>query len=221
VLPGSTKTFYGMRMTMALTGCIAAIACAGATYWIVDRVVLAPATPTPSSPADVWLAYVVEPRGMARLKPEQATRYLEHLLVRLLSDEAFRNAFASGLRSGAAEEQGAFREHVFDAFKPKLMADIRRYDELKDDAARTVFLDERLLDFKRMELLTGGSKIDKSFADAAGGQAELIKLLLAKTTEEERSLGAAYIRAAVERWNEIKQDEAKRADFEKRLKGQP
>src|SRR5262249_8782886 len=153
---------------------------------------------------EAWVEYVVDAKGLPRREPDAAARTLQDLLVRLLSDAAFRDSFASALRRSTPEEQAAFREHVFDAFKPRLMADIRRFDELQGDA-RTAFLDDRLIDFKRMEMLSRGTKIDKSaFAEAAGDQAALLKLLIAKTTDQERALGAAYIRAAAARWNELR-----------------
>lgn len=197
--------------------CVAALAAVGGAWWAVDALVLTPTTPDAASSADAWVQYVVDPKGLPRRDSGAAVQTLQELLARLLSDANFRDSFASALRRSTPEEQAAFREHVFDAFKPKLMADIRRYHELQGDA-RTAFLDERLVDFKRMEMLSRGAKIDKAaFADAAGDQAALLKLLLTKTTDEERALGAAYIRAAVARWNEIRQEPETLAAFEARL----
>lgn len=216
--PGSTSTFYAARRWLAGAIIVGVIAAAAALWWAIDRLVLTPPTPGPSAAATAWLDYTVSPRGLARLAPDAAVPVLESLLVRVLSDTPFRESFAAELRRASTEDQAAFREHVFDAFKPRLMADVRRYHDLEGDA-RDAFLDDRLIYFKRMELLSRGSKLDKSsIGDAAGEQAALIKLLLEKTTEEERSLGAAYIRAAALHWNEIRQDPDRLAAFEARLK---
>lgn len=221
VIPGSTRTLYIARHAgFALLGLVA-IGLAIAAYWATDRWILAPPAPTDSSAAPVWIDYLVDERGLVRDDASRAAQRLNGLVRRLLADEPFRHDFAACLRRGSAEEQAAFREHVFDAFKPAILADVRRYHELGDDA-RTAFLDERLVAFKRLELLSRGSKIDRaSWADAAGTQAELLKLLAAKTTDEERSLGAAYIRAAAERWNEIRHDPEQLAAFERRLVDAP
>jgi hypothetical protein len=161
--------------------------------------------------------FIVHEKGLPRLSDPQREAFVEQQVRRLVKDPAFRASFLAEYRTSSPEEQKAFRANLFDAFKPIVMRDLRRYREL-DAPARREFLDERIVAYNRMNAFRGEVRISK---DAVGGAApssgEILQLLIDKTTDEERQLGMAYAAALRARVEEILADQELKTKFEARI----
>jgi hypothetical protein len=202
-----------------LTGlaCASPILLLAAVWWLVNAVVLAPAVPDENGSAQQCVAFVVHERGLPRLGVEHQIAFVENSIRRAIEDGAFRNALAATLRRSAREEQVAFRTHVFDALKPRVLREIQDFHRLADPA-RTAWLEARLVDYKRLEMLLRTIRLDEgAFGDAVPDANELLRLVLSKTSEDERQLCLTYLSALSERANEILKEPELRRQFEQRL----
>lgn len=215
--PGDTQAFYRSRRLLLVAGCAAPLLLLGAAWWTIDRFVLTPPRPTLASTADEFVRFLVDAKGLPKLRQAEREALIELHLRKWLAQEDYRSGFASALRRCSDEEREAFKTHTFDAVKPIIMRDVRRFHELDGEARRT-FVDERIVEYHRMASILRGAKVDKSaFGDSLPSSNEVGQLVLAKTTEEERVLGQAFFAALAARQVEIQADEALNAEFLRRI----
>jgi hypothetical protein len=203
-----------MRVALA---CAAPVLVLGAVWLLVTQVLMVPAVPDQSTPADRVAQFIMHPEGLPRLGGERREAFIQQQVRRLVQDEPFRRRFLAEYRVSSPEEQKAFREHLFDAFKPLVMRDIRAFHDLSQ-AERGAYLDDRIVAYNRLNAFWGRAGIVKSdLGPAAPGPDELLGLLLQKTTEQERQMGVAYAAALQARVNEILADPALKQEFETRI----
>jgi hypothetical protein len=197
--------------------CAAPVLALGAVWLLVTQVLMLPAVPDQSTPADRVAQFIMHPKGLPRLDPGPCEAFLQQQARRLVQDEPFRRRFLAEYRVSSLEEQKAFREHLFDAFKPLVMRDIRTFHELSPPQHRA-YLDDRIVAYNRMNSLWGQARIGKSdLGPAAPGPDELLGLLLQKTTEQERQMGMAYAAALQARVSQILADPELKQEFETRI----
>ncbi len=196
---------------------VAPVALLAGVWLLVTQVLLVPRVPGPDTPADYVAQFMMHEKGLPRLKRARAEAFLDQTVIRLLRDSAFRERFLAEYRTASPEEQKAFRENLFDAFKPRFMDDIRGYHD-RPESGRRDYLDQRIVAYNRLSALVGSVKIGR--ADLGSGAPtpdELLQLLVSKTTEKEREQGAAYLAALHARVLEILADPALKAEFEARI----
>lgn len=217
VLPGSTQTFYRARRLIWLAACLVPLLLLGGAWWALNALILTPRAPGATDPAAAWVAYIVHDKGLVQLSAEERERFLKRHTQRWVSEPEYRDQFAVAVRRSTSEERAAFRTHLFDSIKPLVMVHIRSYHALAGDA-RAKFVDERIVEYNRMGSVIGSAKLDKAaFGDALPGSQELMQLLLTRTSDEERALGAAYFAALTARVTEIQNDPALKSEFERRI----
>jgi hypothetical protein len=217
--PGSVKVLYRLRRVLIVAACAAPVLVLGGIWLLVTQVLLVPRVPDATTPAAEVVWFIAHEKGLPRLDQRRFEALLEQQLRRLRQDAAFRAAFVAEYSTSSAEEQKAFRFHLFDAFKPVVMGDIRRFHELRGPA-REQYVDERIVAYNRMAVLWGDLR-DQEIKATIGPtltKDELFELLLEKTTEEERALGAAYAQAVAARVAEILADAALKQEFEARIR---
>jgi hypothetical protein len=186
-------------------------------WWLVNEFVLAPAVPGEDATAQQCVEFVAHAKGLPRLDSQQRIAFVEARMHQAVEDESFRESFVSALRRSTKEERAAFRANLFDALKPRVLRDVHRFHELREEA-RVAWLDERLVDYKRLEMLLRTIRIDKhAFDEDLADSRNLLNLIVAKTTASERSLCLAYLGALGQRATEILRRPELKEQFEQRL----
>lgn len=213
----STTALYRLRPVLVGLACAAPVLVLGGLWLLVTLVLMVPGVPEASAPPDEVVRFIVHEKGLPRLDRPRCEAFLQQQVLRLVRDEPYRGRFAAEYRVSSPEEQRAFREHLFDAFKPLVMDDIRRFHELPE-TARPAYLDERIVAYNRLSKLLSNAQVDKSIAGApADAQADLLSTLMQKTTEQERQMGMAYAQALAGRVAVILADPELKAEFEARI----
>jgi hypothetical protein len=196
---------------------VAPLVALGGVWLLVTEVLLVPAVPEVAAPADRVVEFIVHPKGLLRVARARREAFLKQQALRLVRDEAFRSRFGAEYRVSSPDQQRAFREHLFDAFKPMVMDDIRRFHELPE-AARPAYIDEHIVAYNRLAKMLENVRIEPSLVNTgADTKADLLGLLLQKTTEQERQLATAYAQALAARVATILADPQLKADFEARI----
>ncbi|MBU0637343.1 MAG: hypothetical protein KKB50_00640 [Planctomycetes bacterium] len=215
--PGSIQTFYHSRRVIVLLACVAPLVLLGSIWWLVDVLVLTPSIPDATTAPEKCVSFVAHQKGLPRLGDERREAFLEDQIRRLVEDAGYRDRFVAALRHSDLEEQAAFRAHLFDAFKPLVMRDVRRFHELPDTARRG-FVDGRIVEYNRLSAFFGDVQISKeAFGGALPDPLELQRLLLRKTTAAERAAATEYLTAYAERVQTILADPALKAEFDARV----
>jgi hypothetical protein len=211
--PGSIATFYRARRALVVLAWLAPVLLLAGAWVLVDEVLLAPRIPDEQTPANELLAYIVNSRGLPRLSAERRCTLLEQQARRLLADAALRAQFLAAYRTAGRDEQEAFRVHVFDAFKPLVMRDVRGYSALAADDSRRSFLDQRIVAYGRLAAMWGSARISRRvLGSGAPDTGELLQLVMDRTSADERDAAAAYLKAYAARVGEVLADpELKRA----------
>ncbi len=209
--------FYRSRRFLLIAACAAPLLVLGGAWWAVNAFVLTPRVPTDDAPIDECVRFVVHERGLPRLNERQSASFLEQQTHRLVQHARLRERFATALRRLIPEEQEAFRVHLFDALKPRVLAHVRRFHALQGEAQRR-YLDERIVEYNRAAAYLGQGRMDKSaFGNALPDSSRLTELLLTRTSDEERRLGMTYFAALGKRITEILADPRLKQDFEARI----
>lgn len=217
VHPGSVRTLYRLRRVGLIVACAAPVLALAGIWLLVTQVLLVPRTPDESTPPDVVARYIIHEKGLTQLKGPRCETFLQQQIRRLIRDEPFRKRFLAEYRTASPEEQKAFRTHLFDAFKPLVMRDIRMFQELPEPA-RQEYLDERIVAYNRMNAFVGDVRISKhDLGPAAPGSEEMLQFLMQKTTEEERQAGMAYAAALAVRVQQILAAPELKATMETRI----
>ncbi len=216
VAPDSGRTLYPVRRILLGLALVAPVLVLGGVWWLVTQVLMTPAVPDTTTPADRLARFMAHAQGLPRLNVVEFEAFLKEQMPRLARDDAFHKRFLLEIRTSSPEEQEAFREHLLDAFKPLVMRDVRAFHGLAG-AARAAFVDDRIVDYNRT--LGGELHVNKGdlFGEHAPGSAELLDWLIKKTTEEERQMGIAYIQVLAARVAEILAEPELKAEFEARI----
>lgn len=215
--PSFAARFYRARPILVALACASPLLLLGGLWWAVNAFLLTPGVPDDDASAEECARFIVHEKGLSRLDGDRRDRFLQHHLRRLVQDAALRDRFAAVLRRLTVEEQAAFRAHLFDAFKPHVLSDVRRFHDLQGER-RGGYLDERIVEYNRVAAFLGGARIDKrAFGNALPDPSQMTELLLTKTTEEERELGLAYFGALAERVKQILADPELKREFEARI----
>ncbi len=214
--PRSTVPLYRQRRLWLIVACGAPVLLLVGVYLLVNRVLLVPAVPDAAAPGDQLAAFVMHARGLPRLTQPEREAFLMQQVPRLLRDEPLRSAFLGAIRTASPEDQEAFRNNLFDTFKPILLRDARAYAGL-DAAGRTAFLDERIVAYNRLGAQTDLHVSRHDLGAAAPSADKLLDWLMSKTTEEERRLCIGYGTGLAGRIKDILADEALKAEFERRI----
>jgi len=215
--PTSAARFYRARSILVVLACASPLLLLGGLWWAVNAFVLTPGVPDDDAPAEECVRFIVHEKGLPRLAGERRDRFLQHHLRRLVQDADLRDRFAAALRRLTHEQQAASRAHLFDAFKPHVLADVRRFHDLQGEPRRH-YLDERIVEYNRVAAFLREARIDqRAFGDALPDPGQMTKLLLTKTTEQERELGLAYFAALAERIKQILADLELKREFEARI----
>ncbi|MGE0479312.1 MAG: hypothetical protein AB7Q17_02450 [Phycisphaerae bacterium] len=218
--PGSTATFYRVRRAAWVLAIAAPLVALGAAWWLLSNVLLAPAIPASDTPAADVVAFLTHDKGLPRLTDAERSALIQQHLRRWSADARYRSEFATAVRRSTTEERAAFRRHVFDAFKPLVLTDVRQYHAAAD--AQQDYLDERIVAYNRMTRALGGAGVDRAaLGDALPSSADLMNLVLARTSEAERSLATAYLTALGRRIEQIVADPTLRQEFEARIAADP
>lgn len=219
--PGSTATFYRVRRAAWLLAIAAPLVALAATWWLLSNVLLAPAVPDDHTPAAEVVAFLAHDKGLPRLTDAERDALIRRHLRRWSTDAHYRYEFATAVRRSTTEERTAFRRHVFDAFKPLVLTDVRQYHAANSESQQ-VYLDDRIVAYNRMTRALGGAGVDRAaLGDALPSSTDLMNLVLARTSEEERSLATAYLTALGRRIEQIVADPALRQEFEARIAAAP
>lgn len=197
---------------LVLAGVAPLLAAAG-LWWVVDAWVLAPRIPGATSGGEECVSFVAHEKGLVRLSAERQRRFLDEQRARMLRDVEFRRDVLSALRRAAPDTRAALEGNLLDALKPTLLDDVRRYHALTP-AERPDFLDERLVEYQRFLGAFSGER-----AESAGlfDKQRLTNLILARTSDAERELGAVYVTSLLARQQEIRADADLRRRFELRV----
>jgi hypothetical protein len=214
--PGSTRTLYATRRLGLALLVLVPLLLGGACLWIV-RAVLTPSRISASTPAQGCLDYIVSERGLPTLSPPERESVLELLLSRLAREPELAQQMATALRRSTSEEQKAFKANLYDAIKPRIIANARRYRDLPPPQ-REPFLDEKVVEFKKTEGLLRSIKLDMNALGGGAGDAQAVfNLVTQRTSAEEIAVIKAFLEAAAVRTAQIMADEELRAEFEKKI----
>jgi hypothetical protein len=215
--PSFAARFYRARPLLVALACASPLLVLGGLWWAVNALLLTPGVPDDDASAEECVRFIVHEKGLSRLGDGRRDRFLQHHLRRLVQDAALRDRFAAVLRRLTVEEQAAFRAHLFDAFKPHVLRDVRRFHDLQGEPRRR-YLDERIVEYNRVAAFLQEARIDKrAFGSALPDAGQMTKLLLTRTSEQERELGLAYFGALAERVKQILADPELKRELEARI----
>jgi len=210
---------YRFRRMLVIAACAAPVIVLGGVWLLVTQVLLAPGLPDGTTPPDRVAQFIMHEKGLPRMGREETAVFLEQQVRRLVEDDAFRDRFLAEYRVSSPEDQKAFREHLFDALKPAVMDDIRRYHELESEEQQA-YLDGRIIAYNRMNAFWGDVRIGRAdLGTAAPEPDELLQMLMQKTTSEERELGLGFAAALQARVVEILADPQLKSEFEVKIGG--
>lgn len=196
---------------------VAPVAVLGGAWWLVNEVLLVPGRPTAASSASACIEYCAHEKGLARLEWRAGYALVLAQVERIAREPEFREEFASALRRLPGEQQAAFKEHVFGVLKPAILECARTLESL-EGAARDEYLDERLIEYKRLELLMRSAKSDRSLVGGAMLDAQgLLDVATGKSSVEEQQLALTYLRALTGRYADVQADPQRKAAFLARL----
>lgn len=211
---------YRYRKALLWTAAIAPLLVAGGLYWIVNTVVLAPATPGATTDGPSLARFVIHERGLPRLSAVQAQRVLTQQAARLAENETLRERFLATVRTSSPNEQAAFREHLLGVFKPLLMRHVDEFFELTGPQ-RQEYLDRRIVEYNRLSAAVGKTELNSDALKAlAPSKTELLTWVTTNTTADERERAGTYGAAIAARVEAILADPELKEEFERRI-GRP
>ncbi len=189
----------------------------GLLWLLVTQVLMVPAVPDEQTPPADVARFLMHNKGLPRLSTARFETWLDVFVPRLAKDPAFRERFLVEYRTASSEDQSAFREHLFDAFKPLVMRDVDAYFALPEFEQQT-YLDERIVEYNRVGRSWGDATISKGMlGGGALSPTEAMNFLFRKTTAQERETALAYAQALAARIEVILGDPDLTADFEARI----
>jgi len=207
------------RQILTILACASPLLLLGGAWWAIDACLLAPPLPSSGDPPEAYVRFLSDPRGLPRLRGRRLEQFLDQQTSRLLTDAAFREQLAAALRRSPPETQEAARQHLLEALKPRILADIRRFHALSG-AEQATYLDGRIVHYTRLvaALRAGSSEETQRAARALLPEREqLTHLLLSATSQEERNMGLAFLTAYQARVQQILADPELKRSFEARI----
>lgn len=204
------------RILLIAVACASPVLILLALWLLLTEVIFVPSVPTQATPAVDVVAYILDEKGLPTLQPAKTQAFIEAQTLRMGQDAAFRELFLSSYRGLSPDERTAFRTNLFEVLKPIILHDVQQFHALKENE-RQAFLDDKYVEFKRMEILWTGVQIEKTASDRADLQ-KLQEMILSKITPEELSATIAYITAFAERRVAIEQNAELRWQLEERAR---
>lgn len=218
MLTGSLKSFQQNRRILIGSALVGPLLLMGAAYWLIGNVLLVPRVPDETTSALDCVAFICHEKGLPRLSASATEAYLLQQTRRFLNDPNFARQFAAALRISTPSELQAYHEHVLGAFKPLFMRDVDKWFALLGDS-KSSFLDERIVEYNRMSRMA--ARAPAAGIDLGPGldvdKLALLKILMDKTTEQERDAAAGFLLALKTRIEQILADPALHDEFEKRI----
>lgn len=218
LLVGSVPGFYRARRVLLAAACVGPLLLLGGAWWLLRDVILSPGVPDDRTSGARAFAFIVHERGLPRLSQARTEALLQLQIRRMARESDFREQFLSAYRTATEDEQTAFRSHLFDAFKPIVMRDVREFQSIAPQD-RPRHLEDKVVEYNRLAAMWGNVRIGKDALGAGAPSAtKMLTLLMEKTTEEERRLGAEYFQAYAECVREILADEPRKKAVEERIR---
>lgn len=218
MLTGSLKSFQRYRRVLTGLALVAPLLLLGAAYWLIGNVLLVPRVPDQTTSALDCVGFICHEKGLPRLSASESEAYLLQQTRRFLNDTNFARQFAAALRTSTPSELQAYHENVLGAFKPLFMRDVDKWHALTGDA-KASFLDQRIVEYNRMSRMA--ARAPAAGIDLGPGldvdKLALLKILMDKTTEQERDDAAGFLLALKTRIEQILADPALHEEFEKRI----
>ncbi|MFO0974370.1 MAG: hypothetical protein U1A27_13160 [Phycisphaerae bacterium] len=191
------------RRRALVIGAAAGVVLVGSTvgYWAYD-LLATPATPNveQASIGDI-VAYFMNSRGMLRLARIDQDRFMAAWRARFSRDAEHR-ALKAYLDTATASQREVIQDALFTVGKRKFLDDAREYERLKGDNDRAYpFLRDRLIESgQELAWLKGNGDPAKDLTGALGSGMprnpdEWLKLVVGRTTPEERLVGEQYLTA--------------------------
>ncbi len=222
MLTGSLKSFHRQRQALIALSLAAPVLLLAGAWWWVDRFLLAPPVPTDATPAEQCVGFICNAKGLPRLRGDAAERYLQWQARRFVADPHYARRFVAASHTAPPEERQAFREHLFDAFKPLLMRDVRRCESL-EGPRRDAFIDDRIVEYNRILRVIDRSPVGQEIRQANvapmsdSEKLAMLQMVLSRTTDEERARAQRYGALLGARIAEILADAELKAEFERRI----
>ncbi len=185
-------------------------------WLLVTGVLLKPGVPDADTPASQVFAFVVSDDGLVDLPKDRRDAVLKEQMRRLRRDDDFLRRFLYEWNTASPEDLKSFRNNFFRAYKPFFIDHARTYTQLTDEAARREFLDERIIEYYRLDAFRGKLTVG-SQPLALPSQDELLNLFFSETSAGERSLLLSYANAWLARRDEILHNEALTAEYKARI----
>ena len=178
-------------------------------WWAGDRL-LAPVKPNlRTASAAELVAYVADPRGLARLSRFEQGEFLKTWKETTLPDEKRRIDLAESLEALSAEEKKSFVKKMTTHFKRAFLNDAERYGQLRGTDEAFAFIRERHKQFNSDALFF--REFAAAFQDQFDTRPDKIQeMILRNTTPEERAIGEPYHAALVRMREQIRKE--RRAD---------
>lgn len=222
MLTGSLKTFHRQRQALIALSLAAPVLLLAGAWWWVDRFLLAPPVPGDGTAAEQCVSFICNDKGLPRLGGDDAERYLQWQARRFIADPDYARRFVAASHAAPPEDRQAFREHLFDAFKPLLMRDVRRCEALEGEQ-REAFIDDRIVEYNRIVRVIDRSPVGRKVRETDIGamsnpeKLAMLQMVLSRTTEEERERAQRYGGLLAARIGQILADAELRAEFERRI----
>lgn len=218
-IPVAPPSSVGKRVLIVLA-CVAPLVLLAGAWWYVNAVLLVPPVPTAQSDAESTIDYYISDKGLPRMEPAAAWKFLFSQMHALSTDEARKQSFVTALRRRSAEEQEAFGNAVVDVVLPRMMGDARAFVALTGE--KEPFLDGRLIEYARLESMIQSLRVDRGQRGGLKLDDQMLKKLLTeKTSDEDRGRGQVYLKALASRFGEIVADEELKAKYEQQMRDLP
>lgn len=206
--------FYAWRKPLIVAACVAPLFLAGLLWLLVNRILLAPSFPGPTAAAAQFYEFMADERGLPRLSASDRMKFVETIATRAAKDPKFTDDFLAAMKESAKDQQARLRSNLVNAFLDTTLSEVRRYNALSA-AEQPAFLDDRIVEHKRDELLFRRIHIDKEAISSEKG--DLLQMVLTRTTDAERQMAMAYAGAMQARVREILDDDNLKKKFEERV----
>ncbi len=199
---------------------VACLAGLGLCWWLADALLLTPAVPGPAASPQAVFDFVSSTHGLPRLNADARTAFLESQFRRAVADPAFCEYLAATLRQASADDQAAFRTHLFDALKPLLLADVHAFEAAAAEH-RISILDERIVAYNRMAAFLKTAEIRRETGAALGQTHDWLPLLLSRTSPAERDACLRYGQALAGRVQQILAEPQLMQEMQARIERKP
>jgi len=190
----------------AMLGGLAGLAVLAA--WFGYNYFATPAEPNvaTATPAEI-VAYVSNPRGLARLSDVEQQRFLDRWRQALAAQPARVDDLRKHFESLSTDARQAFTDQFFQTTKRNFLADARRFEQISESAEKSRFVRSKVAEYKENEKFVRSVAI--SFRRDFGTDEDSMKsYLMSNTTPEERMLGEPYVKALQQVREQIRKEQS-------------